>query len=362
MTETTHLALPFLDAAQAQKHVTHNEALQLLDAVVQLSVTARGQGTPPAQPSEGARVLVGAGATGAFAGKSGQIATFIAGGWVFLAPKSGWRAYVEAEQTLLVYDGAQWVDAGRTLRELQNLGLLGLGTTADANNPLSAKLNAALFSARSGAEGGSGDLRVSLNKSAQANTVSQLYQSNWSGRAETGLTGDDHFHVKVSPDGASWIEAINVDPATGFVGIGVSTPNVQLEVANIIAARGGIRVYSPTSSAGHKYQLGPFYNFDDFHIAHTIDGFSSHAPYLTIKGSNGAVGIGTLAPSATLHVNGAARLGQYTVGTLPSASSVGAGGKAFVSDASSAPFADVVAGGGANFVPVYSDGANWRIG
>ena len=45
---TTHLGLPYLLAAQAQKHVTHNEALRLLDAMVQLSVLDRTRTTPPA--------------------------------------------------------------------------------------------------------------------------------------------------------------------------------------------------------------------------------------------------------------------------------------------------------------------------
>ena len=36
---TTHLLLPYLLAAQAQKHVTHEEALRLLDGFVQLSAT-----------------------------------------------------------------------------------------------------------------------------------------------------------------------------------------------------------------------------------------------------------------------------------------------------------------------------------
>ena len=40
-TETAHLGLPYLAAAQAQKHVTHNEALRLLDNVIQLSVLDR---------------------------------------------------------------------------------------------------------------------------------------------------------------------------------------------------------------------------------------------------------------------------------------------------------------------------------
>ena len=88
MTQTTHLALPFIEAAQAQKHVTHNEALELIDALTQLSVSARDVTSPPATPAEGDRVLVGAGATGAFAGKTDQIATFLAGGWTFLSAAS----------------------------------------------------------------------------------------------------------------------------------------------------------------------------------------------------------------------------------------------------------------------------------
>jgi len=53
---------------------------------------------------------------------------------------------------------------------------------------------------------------------------------------------------------------------------------------------------------------------------------------------------------------------SYTVAGLPSASTVGAGARAFVTDANATTFASIVAGGGANSVPVYSDGTNWRIG
>jgi hypothetical protein len=51
-----------------------------------------------------------------------------------------------------------------------------------------------------------------------------------------------------------------------------------------------------------------------------------------------------------------------TVATLPSASTAGMGSRAFVSDANATTFASVVAGGGSNKVPVYSDGTNWLIG
>jgi hypothetical protein len=52
----------------------------------------------------------------------------------------------------------------------------------------------------------------------------------------------------------------------------------------------------------------------------------------------------------------------YTVATLPSAVTSGVGARAFVSDANATTFASIVLTGGANKVPVYSDGTNWRIG
>jgi hypothetical protein len=52
----------------------------------------------------------------------------------------------------------------------------------------------------------------------------------------------------------------------------------------------------------------------------------------------------------------------YTVATLPSAVTSGVGARAFVSDANATTFASIVSTGGANKVPVYSDGTNWRIG
>ncbi len=253
MTETAHLALPLIEPAQAQKHVTHNEALAMLDASVHLTVGARNVVTPPIAPGEGDRFLVGAGATGAFAGKEKQVAAFLAGGWTFLRPSVGWRLYVAAEALLLLYNGADWIDLGFGLRELQNLSRLGLGTSADAGNPLAAKLNAALFAAKTSSDGGSGDLRFTLNKEASTRTVSQIYQSNYSGRAETGLAGDDNFRIKVSADGALWRESLVIDRATGAVSFpsggptriltfrtsGLYTPSPGLRFADVILFGGG---------------------------------------------------------------------------------------------------------------------------
>jgi hypothetical protein len=216
MSSTPHLALPLIAAAQAQKHVTHNEALASLEALVQLAVKERNRTAPPASPEEGDRYLVGANATGAFADREGRIALFDLGIWRFFAPRTGWRAYVEAEDLIVVFNGAEWKTFGAVPSEIHNLERLGLGTSADALNRLSAKLNAALFAALAVEEGGTGDLRFVLNKSAGTNVLSQLYQRGFSGRAETGLIGSDDFSIRVSPDGSLWRDALVIDRQSGI--------------------------------------------------------------------------------------------------------------------------------------------------
>jgi hypothetical protein len=106
---TTHLLLPYILAAQAQKHVTHNEALRLLDGLVQLSVLDRDLTAPPGSPADGDRYIVGSGATGDWAGWDLNVALWTDGAWLRLPPRTGWRAWVEDEGLLLVYDGAGWI-------------------------------------------------------------------------------------------------------------------------------------------------------------------------------------------------------------------------------------------------------------
>lgn len=51
MTDTSsNLKLPFILPSQAQKYATHNEALQILDALVQLTPISSFSSVPPASP------------------------------------------------------------------------------------------------------------------------------------------------------------------------------------------------------------------------------------------------------------------------------------------------------------------------
>ncbi|MET4130641.1 DUF2793 domain-containing protein [Roseovarius sp. MBR-6] len=211
---TTNLLLPYILAAQAQKHVTHNEALRLLDGLVQLSVIGRDLAAPPTSPVDGDRYIVASGATGDWAGWDLNVALWSDGAWLRLPPRTGWRVWVEDERLLLVYDGVGWV--GTTPAALQNLALLGVGTTADAATPFAAKLNAALWTAKTVAEGGTGDLFYTMNKEAAADDLGLTLQTGFVTRALLGLFGSDRLRLAVSPDGSTFFDGLSIDNATGI--------------------------------------------------------------------------------------------------------------------------------------------------
>lgn len=215
MTDTPNLGLPFIEGSQAQKHVTHNEALRILDAAIQVAVLDLNRTAPPSSPAEGERHVVASGATGAWAGHGNAIAAWQDGAWAFLVPKSGWCIWSAADNVLFVFDGTHWRDLRDLPVTLDNAVHVGINTTASSPNLLSVKSNAALLTAINIADGGSGDARLQISKESAAKTASVFFSDAFSGRAEFGLVGSDAFKLKVSADGSSWVEAFNIDQTTG---------------------------------------------------------------------------------------------------------------------------------------------------
>ena len=349
MADTPNLVLPYLAANQSQKHVTVNEALRRLDALVQVTVQSAALATPPVSPTEGQRWILLASPTGAWAGHAGQIAAWQDGAWAFYAPLDGWTAIDISTDTLLLYNAGTGIWTGLitgvlsdtvfTLQDdidptkqarfqiagfaagatrvftlpdvsssvavlsgvaqtFQNTttfsattvtvgsstaaSTLGLGTgattsgvtktvkigtagvsgsttnvaigsavagalgtltinsptvtfassvsaiamaaanvsalylglggaTADATNRLSINAPASLFN-----NAGAGH-QVKVNKAAATDTGSFLFQTGFSGRAEFGLTGSDDFQIKVSGDGATWFNALQLERTSGRV-------------------------------------------------------------------------------------------------------------------------------------------------
>lgn len=107
MESTSRFGLPLLFTGQAQKEITHNEALLRLDALIIPSLTGSAGG-PPGTPDEGDAWLIAEPSTGAWAQQSGKIATWHAGGWTFLQPQAGYMAWNKATGSHIVFDGSAW--------------------------------------------------------------------------------------------------------------------------------------------------------------------------------------------------------------------------------------------------------------
>lgn len=249
--KTPNLQLPYILAAQAQKHVTHNEAIKSLDTLTQLTIEDQDLATPPASPVEGACYIVAISATDTWQGKEGQVAAWQDGAWMFYEPVEGWVAWLRDDNTQIVFDGAAWqiltVGSGGSINLNPATGaLLGVNATADTTNRLSVNSSATLLNN----EGT--DHQLKINKNAVANNASVLFQTGFSGRAEFGITGNDDFHMKVSPDGSTFHEGIVIDKDTGEV----SFPNTTF-------SGGGTAVNSVFGRTGAVITQSGDYSFDE---------------------------------------------------------------------------------------------------
>ena len=221
-----NLALPFIQPAQAQKHVTHNEAIERLDLIVQLTVQDFDATTPPVSPAEGQIWAVGTGATDAWVDAPGKLAAFAGGGWFFVTPVAGWRAWDVAGDELRVFTGGTWAGLEP---DFDNLDGVGVNAVYDSTNRVSVAADATLLN-----HDGAGH-QLKLNKASAAETASLLFQTGFSGRAEMGLAGTDDFAVKVSADGATWFAPLSVSGADGKV-----TVSEALNVAPGVAPSGPV--------------------------------------------------------------------------------------------------------------------------
>ena len=225
------LSLPYLMPAQAQKHVTHNEALQRLDLLVQLAVEGFEANTPPALPQAGEVHALGDAPTEVWAGHPGELAAWVGETWQFTAPQDGWVALDKSTGILHRWGAGAWTEVSPP--DLANLSGLGVNTDHDSGNRLSVSSPASLFTH----EGAGHQLK--LNKASAADTASLLFQTDFSGRAEMGTAGQDDFAIKVSADGSSWTTALAFDAASGIAsgaaltqGVGDATVGRLLRVGD----------------------------------------------------------------------------------------------------------------------------------
>lgn len=107
---TARFALPFILPGQAQKELFHNEALALLDGLVQAAVEEEPIAEPPANPLPGQCWIAAAAASGAWTGSDHALAVWTQSGWRFAAPVPGMLVWNRAAGLWLHWTGASWSD------------------------------------------------------------------------------------------------------------------------------------------------------------------------------------------------------------------------------------------------------------
>ncbi len=128
MSETIRHRLPLLAAGQAQKEVTHNEALLAIDRQLQPSVLSRSLLDPPTTPVAGASYIVPPGATGIWAGQQDSLAFFDGFGWIYTRPAVGFLVWVVDEAAFTIFDSG-WSTGGWPAAALHIAGRTVLGAT-----------------------------------------------------------------------------------------------------------------------------------------------------------------------------------------------------------------------------------------
>lgn len=256
---TPNLSFPFLLPAQAQKHVTVNKSLAGIDSLLLGAVISQQMSAPPAELENGDAFIVSQSADGVWQGREGQLAVWADSAWTFYSPKAGWRFWLNEADEMIVFDGAGWRALNPAVQSLSNLGI---NTSADATNRLAVKSDAVLIS-HDDVTPGSGDVRIAINKLSTAETASVVFQTGWSARGEIGLTGLDDLTIRVTPDGETWLDAMQFASDSGNIGVG-GLPNTtdRMSVQGLFSVNGADgRVENQPNGriALHRNSGGPVY-------------------------------------------------------------------------------------------------------
>jgi hypothetical protein len=129
---SARLALEYIAPGQAQKELSHNEALARLDFLVQPAVVAIGIDAPPAAPEPGQCWIVGAAPTGAWADSPAALACWTSGGWRFASPIEGMAAWSVADGQPARFTNGAWAIGALHGRSLAIDGAIVVGAQQPA--------------------------------------------------------------------------------------------------------------------------------------------------------------------------------------------------------------------------------------
>jgi hypothetical protein len=234
ISQTPRLNLPLLTPGQTLKYITHNEALKTLETLLYLNIE-REISHAAESVQEDSFFKVSADAGSEWTAHVNKVAYYQNNRWNFITPLEGqiiWNAQIEA---LEVWTGEVWTQVSFPINAAISSQIVGVNASADQQNRLTIASPASLFSHE-----GAGH-RLAINKSTKADSASVIFQSNFRGIAEIGLTGDNNFHIKVNTTDDIWYDAciLNTDTARVTFPSGLSDSKSGAALSTFIPTPGG---------------------------------------------------------------------------------------------------------------------------
>ena len=109
MSNSIRLKLPYIIESQAQKEVTHNEALELMDVLLHASAISI-ENTPQEKPKPGDCYIVGDEPVETWQKHAHKFA-YYTHGWNFIEPFEGLTVWVKSKRKHYVYSNSEWIAA-----------------------------------------------------------------------------------------------------------------------------------------------------------------------------------------------------------------------------------------------------------
>jgi hypothetical protein len=109
---TPNNGIPYVPEDTQDPAAGLNLALDVIDALLQAAVINMSSTSPPGSPTDGDRYIVGNGATGAWTGKDGWLARYVAEGdfWQFFEPGVQVHQVLNQDDSALYgWNGASWI-------------------------------------------------------------------------------------------------------------------------------------------------------------------------------------------------------------------------------------------------------------
>jgi hypothetical protein len=265
MSNTTNLVLPFLAVGQAQKHVTVNESLRRLDAVIQLSVVSATTTAEPSSPADGEVWIIPSGKSGAnwAAFANWSLGYYRDGAWEEIAPRDGWLAFVKDTDELLHFTGSTWsrFPAGKILTVSATDKLIGRsssGAGAAEEIALTAAGRALIDDADAAAQRATLGLGTAAtrNTGTSGATVPLLDAANtFSATQSISLTGARFVLNDTGGAGEAAFQFQSSGADRWLVGKGAATGGNDFEFYSYATGQTELRIADATGIAG--FRLAP---------------------------------------------------------------------------------------------------------